>query len=227
MSVRFVCSGVALLALTACGGGGGGGSSNLPGTNLGDFSAEPSEMVDAFDNFGAIRATGETSAAQLPNGGSAEFGGAIVISPDLYNSGTIITVTGDTIIDNVPGFAPSGYVGEVSLTADFSSTSRTVSGQASNFFATTFNKSTGAAQSFGSSVGGTLNLSSGSVSDAEYAATEVPLDVVSGNIGGLSTTGTIPTTFFANGQGILGEGGGTLTVDGTQNDVILIAQPKN
>ena len=224
MSVRFILSGAALLGLTACGGG-GGSSTGLPSSGLGDMTASGAELVSALDNFSSVARTGETSAAQLPNGGTATYGGAVVISEDLYNSGTIITVTGDQIIDNVPGFATSGYFGEVELTANFSDTTRTLSGSASNFHTATFNGTNGSVTSIASSpITGTINLTA-TANDTQYTATELPL-AVSGNIGGLTTTGTIPSTFFANAQGVLGEGGGTLSIDGTPNDVILIAQPR-
>ena len=224
MSIRYFMSGAALVALTACGGGGDGGTS-LPSSGLGDMTASSTELVTALQNFRSIQSAGLTSAAALPDSGTAQYGGAIVISPDLYPNGGVTTVTGVSFIDSTtPAFAGGGYIGEVELTASFAPTSRTLSGTASNFYGTTFNTTSGAVLTT-TPVAGSLALS-GSATDAQYPTTTGLSIGVNGTINGDAVTGSIPSVFFANAQGILGEGFETISIDGTANDVVMVAQPR-
>ncbi len=201
------------MPLAACGGG-AGGVIVFPPTTLGDGTASYAELQDDLLNFDAYRANGESPS--LPDSGNATYGGTMVVADDLYNGGGQY-INGSIIIDGNP-ISPDGYVGEVSLTANFTGGGgASVSGTVTNFYGTTINTTTGALTGSTGSVTGDLTLANGTFPDAAMVG---PTMDVTGDLAGMTAGGQLIFGFYGpDGQSILAEslaaGGMTLVTFNT------------
>lgn len=211
MSMRFVISSSALIALSACGGGAGGG--------LGGGNATYAVLAADYLNFDLNRALGVSPS--LPAAGSANYGGSMVVAEDLYGgAGTYIN--GDVLVDDAD-YAASGYIGEVALTADFTGgNTATVSGTVTNFYDTSINTVTGALTGTTGNVPGALTLTNGTYPDGGD-----PTMDVAGAIDGQAAGGSLIFEFFGpNGSAILGESlaAGGMTLGGANTDAKLTSR---
>ncbi|MXQ07746.1 hypothetical protein GQ651_07795 [Alphaproteobacteria bacterium GH1-50] len=116
MSIRFVITGAALLALTACGGGGDGGT----GVDLGAGPAGFDGLIAETERLTSYFSSTPTST--LPTNDTATYNGVIVIGQDLTADATPVSAT--------------GYIGQVAIAVDFGASDANLSGTANNFFST-------------------------------------------------------------------------------------------
>jgi hypothetical protein len=215
MSLRLLISSIALVALTACGGGGAG-------STIGSGTSSYAVLAADSLNFNLTRALGPS--ASLPGSGSATYGGSMVVADDLYG-GPVTFINGDVFLVEDADYAASGYIGEVSLTADFTGGgAASVTGTVTNFYDTTIDTVTGALTGTTGNVPGDLVLSNGAYPDASPGG---PTMDVAGNLDGMTASGTLIFEFFGpNGTAILGESlaAGGMTLDGANTDARLTSR---
>ena len=217
MTKSVLLSSLALVALTACGGG-GGGTITFPPTTLGGGTASYAQLQNDVLNFNSYRANGVSSS--LPSSGSANYGGTMVVADDLYN-GSATLINGNIIVDTTP-ISANGYLGEVSLTANFSGGGGSVSGTVTNWYGTTLNTTTGAATGSTGAVSGSLSLTGGS-----FTGTNGFTMNVGGSLAGETAGGQLIVGFFGpNGQSILAESQptGGMTLNSVNTDARLSAR---
>ncbi|MBT8415175.1 MAG: hypothetical protein KJO30_12680, partial [Boseongicola sp.] len=130
MTIRYFVSVAALVGLTAC--GGGGGSTAIGSAEYGALANEVSSRLDLNGVFG-------TEAP--PATGNPTYSGVMLVAVDLDPSG---------------GASTSGYLGEIDITANFSS--GVMTGEADGFFDVVISSSTGKPTGFntGSNPDGTV-----------------------------------------------------------------------
>ncbi|MGI9394884.1 MAG: hypothetical protein ACR2OY_09580 [Boseongicola sp.] len=211
MSMRILISSTAFIALAACSGGAGGG--------LGGGNATYAVLAADYLNFDLNRALGVSPS--LPGAGSASYGGSMVVAEDLYG-GNGVYINGDVLIDDAD-YAASGYIGEASLTADFTGGgTATVSGTVTNFYDTSIDTVTGALTGTTGGVPGTVTLSNGA-----YPGGGDPTMDVTGSIDGQAAGGSMIFEFFGpSGSAILGESlaTGGMTLGGVNTDARLTSR---
>jgi len=212
MSMRFVISSSALIALSACGGGAGG-----PG--IGDGDATFDELVADQGNFALLEALGKTGI--LPGAGTATYGGSMLIAEDLYNTGAgFRTMVDGTLFNDPDGFSTTGYIGEASITADFGTGD--VDGTVTNFYGANIDGVTGALTSSAGATAPTDMITlDGTAATPHFVAT------AAGTVDTLAVGGVIAMGFYGPGAfGVLGESTpvNRMTLGGVDVDARLTAR---
>ena len=168
MTFKGIVPAVGLFALAACGGGGGVVSNPI---DLSDFPNASYSDLDTATDFLKGYAASAVSTSIPTDGSMVTYHGIFLMGEDLSTADMTPTV-------------PTGYIGQVRLTADYSSVF-SVSGTAENFYQTSIDSDGDPGGSTTGDVPGSLDLSGGPRTGADFTLN------VSGTVNGLSISGSL------------------------------------